>query len=61
MPQVHAEARKVKEAALPASEAGLKKLTVPELKAHLSGRDLQTSGRKAELVARLLVVVDASA
>ena len=51
----------MKEAALPTSEAGLKKLTVPELKAHLSGRDLQASGRKAELVARLLVVVEASA
>ena len=51
------EARKVKEAALPPSEAGLKKLTMAELKAHLSLRGLDQSGRKPDLIARLLLMV----
>ena len=54
---MQAEARKVKEAALPTSEAGLQKLNVAELKAHLSVRGLDQSGRKPDLIARLLLMV----
>ena len=58
--QVQADATQAREAALqPRTEAGLLKFTVVTLKAVLSARGLPTAGSKAELVARLLAVLNA--
>ena len=55
--EVQAEAAKVREAGLPRSAAGLQKAVVVTLKAVLAARGLDTSGQKAQLVARLLSVL----
>ena len=54
---VQAEAAKVREAGLPRTAAGLQKAVVVTLKAVLAARGLDTSGQKAQLVARLLSVL----
>ena len=56
-PELQAEAKAAKEAALPHDEAGLNKVTVPFLKEALEARGLATAGRKAELVQRLLAAL----
>ena len=45
------------EAALPQTEAGLQKAVMVTLKAVLAARGLDTSGQKAQLVARVLSVL----
>ena len=55
--EVQAEAAKVREAGLPRTAAGLQKAVVVTLKAVLAARGLDTSGQKAQLVARLLSVL----
>ena len=52
--EVQAEAAKVREAGLPRTAAGLQKAVVVTLKAVLAARGLDTSGQKAQLVARLV-------
>ena len=55
--EVQAEASKVKDASLPTSKTGLEKLTLPRLRDALTARGLDTSGRKPEVVARLLAAL----
>ena len=60
-PEVQAEAKKVRDEALPRTEAGLKKLTLPPLKAALEERGLEVTGQKAQLIARLLAAFESQA
>ena len=53
-PASQAEAASVREAALPRTEAGLKKLTLPTIKKALENRGLDPVGLKQQLIDRLL-------
>ena len=55
--EVQAEARRIKEASLPTSLAGLKKLTVQRLEDALRARSLSTEGNQGRCALKEVLVV----
>ena len=59
--EVQAEAQRVRNDFLPRTQVGLMKLTLPTIRAATALRSLDPVGRKADLVTRLLAVLEAEA
>ena len=58
---VQEDAKRIRDAFLPRSEAGLMKLTLPTIRAAMEQRSLDLTGQKAQLVSRLLAALQAEA